>query len=124
MFAWADEGWQVGEFSFVAATFFCERNSERRMIGIEATDPNEAPMFGRGYFGGCPTCRDWEYQGKCRRQSLIPVAFAFSTLSAHSAVPTNLAVFGALIAGSDPGAVKLCSVTVCFADSQNNARLG
>ena len=58
MLAWTDEGWQVGEFSSVAATFFCERNFERRMIGIEATDPNEAPMFGSGYFGGCPTCRD------------------------------------------------------------------
>jgi hypothetical protein len=50
MLAWTDEGWQVGDFSSVAATFFCER--------IEATDPNEAPMFGSGHFGGCPTCRD------------------------------------------------------------------
>ena len=24
MLAWTDEGWQVGEFSSVAATFFCE----------------------------------------------------------------------------------------------------
>ena len=52
--AWMNGGWKVGEFSSVTGTFFCDRNSERRMICIEFTDPKAVQKFGSGYFGGCP----------------------------------------------------------------------
>jgi hypothetical protein len=52
--AWMNGGWKVGEFSSVTGTFFCDLNSERRMICIEFTDPRAVQKFGSGYFGGCP----------------------------------------------------------------------
>ena len=58
MLTWMDEGWQVGELSSASGTFFCHRELERRMISIDPTDPHDAPIFGNGYFGGCPTCGD------------------------------------------------------------------
>jgi hypothetical protein len=58
MLAWIDAGWELSEFSSVSGTFFCNRNPERRMVSIDTADPNDSPIFGSGYFGGCPTCRD------------------------------------------------------------------
>jgi hypothetical protein len=58
MLAWMDAGWQVGEFSSVTGTFFCDRNVERRMISFAPTDPGENPGYGAPYSGRCPTCED------------------------------------------------------------------
>ena len=33
---WMDDGWQLGEFSSVAPTFFCTRGSKRRMVDDSA----------------------------------------------------------------------------------------
>jgi hypothetical protein len=40
MIEWMDAGWSLGEFSSVSATFFCDRQSERRMVSIVPTDPH------------------------------------------------------------------------------------
>ena len=36
-----DEGWEVGEFSSVAGTFFCDKYPDRRMVTISPTDPKD-----------------------------------------------------------------------------------
>jgi hypothetical protein len=46
MIEWMDAGWSLGEFSSVSATFFCDRQSERRMVSIVPTDPHDIPMLG------------------------------------------------------------------------------
>jgi hypothetical protein len=46
MIEWMDAGWSLGEFSSVSATFFCDRQSERRMVSIVPTDPHDIPMSG------------------------------------------------------------------------------
>jgi len=43
---WFDDGWQLGEFSSTAGTFFCTRGSERRMVGIQPTEPGQAHYRG------------------------------------------------------------------------------
>jgi len=58
MLQWIDAGWQLGEFSSASATFFCDRNPERRMVSIDPTDPYDVPMYGGAHLGGCPNCRD------------------------------------------------------------------
>jgi hypothetical protein len=44
MLEWIDAGWQLGEFSSSAGTFFCTRGVEHRMIHIAPTDPGKARM--------------------------------------------------------------------------------
>jgi hypothetical protein len=56
MLRWLDDGWRVGEFSSASASFFCDRNPERRMVSIEPTDPHEMPMDGGTHRGGCASC--------------------------------------------------------------------
>ena len=53
---WIDEGWRVKEFSSTSATFFCDRQTERRMVSIDPTDPHDVPMYGGAHLGGCPRC--------------------------------------------------------------------
>ena len=55
---WLDAGWQVGEFSSTAGTFFCTRGSERRMVGIQSTEPGRAYGSGASGLQGCPACED------------------------------------------------------------------
>jgi hypothetical protein len=55
MLEWMDAGWRLGEFSSVCATFFCDRQSDRRMVSIVPTDPHES---GAAPFASCPTCGD------------------------------------------------------------------
>jgi hypothetical protein len=57
MLEWMDAGWQLGEFSSVTGTFFCDRRPERRMVSIDPTDPYDVPA-GAARLGGCPTCGD------------------------------------------------------------------
>jgi hypothetical protein len=49
MLEWMDAGWRLGEFSSVSATFFCDRQNDRRMVSIVPTDPHDsgAPRFAR-----------------------------------------------------------------------------
>jgi hypothetical protein len=42
MLEWIDAGWQLGEFSSRAGTFFCTRGIERRQIDITPSDPGSA----------------------------------------------------------------------------------
>jgi hypothetical protein len=56
MLQWIDAGWRLGEFSSTSATFFCDRNHERRMVSIDPTDPYDVPMYGGAHLGGCPDC--------------------------------------------------------------------
>jgi hypothetical protein len=58
MLQWIDAGWKLGEFSSASATFFCDRNPERRMISIDPTDPHDVPMHGGAHLGSCPNCDD------------------------------------------------------------------
>jgi len=68
MLKWLDAGWRVGEFSSATATFFCDRDAdrrdlgrsspERRMVSIDPTDPHDVPMYGGAHLGGCPHCGD------------------------------------------------------------------
>jgi len=46
MLAWLDGGWSVREFSSTSATFFCSRGTERRMVSIDPTDPQDVRMYG------------------------------------------------------------------------------
>ncbi|MDB6084209.1 MAG: hypothetical protein JWN43_2090 [Gammaproteobacteria bacterium] len=46
MLAWMEGGWNISEFSSAAATFFCSRGADRRMVSIDPTDPSESPMYG------------------------------------------------------------------------------
>lgn len=55
MLAWMDAGWQIGEFSSVTATFFCDRPPERRMVSIDPAHPDDVPM-GAARLGGCHDC--------------------------------------------------------------------
>ena len=55
MLEWMDAGWRLGEFSSVSATFFCDRQSDRRMVSIVPTDPHDSSA---GPFVGCRTCGD------------------------------------------------------------------
>ena len=55
MLEWMDAGWRLGEFSSVSATFFCDRQNDRRMVSIVPTDPHDS---GTVPFAGCPTCGD------------------------------------------------------------------
>jgi hypothetical protein len=55
MLEWMDAGWRLGEFSSVSATFFCDRQNDRRMVSIVPTDPQDA---GTAPFARCPTCGD------------------------------------------------------------------
>jgi hypothetical protein len=56
MLQWIEAGWRLGEFSSSAATFFCDRNPERRMVSIDPTDPRDVPMYGGAHLGSCPDC--------------------------------------------------------------------
>jgi hypothetical protein len=56
MLRWIDAGWKLGEFSSTSATFFCDRNPERRMVSIDPTDPHDVPMYGGAHLGDCPDC--------------------------------------------------------------------
>lgn len=56
MLQWIDAGWNLGEFSSASATFFCDRNPERRIVSIDPTDPHDVPMYGGAHLSGCPTC--------------------------------------------------------------------
>jgi hypothetical protein len=58
MLKWIDAGWRLGEFSSTSATFFCERNPERRMVSIDPTNPHAVPMYGGAHLGSCPDCGD------------------------------------------------------------------
>lgn len=58
MLQWIDAGWRLGEFSSASATFFCDRNPDRRMVSIDPTDPHDVPMYGGAHLGGCPNCGD------------------------------------------------------------------
>jgi len=58
MLQWLDDGWQLGEFSSAAATFFCDRNPERRMVSIDPSDPDDVPMYGGAHLGGCRNCSE------------------------------------------------------------------
>jgi hypothetical protein len=51
MLQWIDAGWRLGEFSSSSATFFCDRNTERRMVSIDPTDPHDVPMYGGAHLG-------------------------------------------------------------------------
>jgi hypothetical protein len=55
MLEWMDAGWRLGEFSSVSATFFCDRQNDRRMVSIVPTDPHDS---GAAPFASCPTCGD------------------------------------------------------------------
>jgi hypothetical protein len=56
---WMEAGWSVGEFSSASATFFCERESQRRMVSIDPGDPHEVPAYGGAHLGGgCANCGD------------------------------------------------------------------
>ena len=55
---WIDAGWQLGEFSSTAGTFFCTRGVERRMINITPTDPGNARMDRPAHGGRCLSCED------------------------------------------------------------------
>lgn len=52
MLRWIDDGWQLGEFSSVSGTFFCDRQAERRMVSIDPTNPHHVPMYGGAHLGG------------------------------------------------------------------------
>jgi hypothetical protein len=52
MLHWLDAGWHLGEFSSASGAFFCERDSERRMISIDPADPHGMPMYGASHLGG------------------------------------------------------------------------
>jgi hypothetical protein len=39
MLEWVDAGWQLGEFSSCAGTFFCSRAGERRVVTIQSKEP-------------------------------------------------------------------------------------
>jgi hypothetical protein len=56
MLEWIDAGWQLGEFSSTAPTFFCARGNERRMVGIQPTEPGQAHYSGTSGLQGCPSC--------------------------------------------------------------------
>ncbi len=56
MLQWIDAGRNLGEISSASASFFCDRNPERRMVSIDPTDPHDVPMHGGAHLGGCPTC--------------------------------------------------------------------
>jgi hypothetical protein len=56
MLQWIDAGWRLGEFSSTSATFFCDRNPERRMVSIDPADPYDVPMYGGAHLVGCPDC--------------------------------------------------------------------
>jgi len=58
MVEWIDNGWTLNEFSSASAAFFCDRESQRRMVSIDPTDPDEVPMYGGAHLGGCPDCGD------------------------------------------------------------------
>jgi hypothetical protein len=49
---WIDDGWTVGEFSSVAAAFFCARAAERRMVAIERLDPRGTARSGASHLMG------------------------------------------------------------------------
>jgi hypothetical protein len=55
MLEWMDAGWRLGEFSSVSATFFCDRQNDRRMVSIVPTDPHHSAT---PPFAGRPTCGD------------------------------------------------------------------
>jgi len=55
MLEWMDAGWRLGEFSSVSATFFCDRQNDRRMVSIVQKDPHDS---GTAPFASCPTCGD------------------------------------------------------------------
>src|SRR6185437_16905291 len=56
MLAWMDAGWQLGEFSSAGGTFFCAKGPERRMVGIQPTEPGHPLQSGTAGLQGCPTC--------------------------------------------------------------------
>jgi hypothetical protein len=58
MIEWIDAGWSLREFSSSSATFFCDRDPERRMVSIDPTDPDEVPMYGGAHLGRCPNCEE------------------------------------------------------------------
>jgi hypothetical protein len=56
MLEWLDAGWRIGEFSSTAGTFFCVRGAERRMVGIQPTEPGHAHSSGTSGLQSCPGC--------------------------------------------------------------------
>ena len=55
MLHWMDASWQLGEFSS-AGTFFCTRGNEKRMVGIQPTEPGHAPDPGSSRLQSCSSC--------------------------------------------------------------------
>jgi hypothetical protein len=51
-----DAGWRLGEFSSLGAAVRHERGSERRMLSIEAQDPESPGRVAGG--GQCVNCED------------------------------------------------------------------
>ena len=51
-----DAGWRLGEFSSLGAAVRHERGSERRMLSIEAQDPEGSGRIAWG--GQCVNCED------------------------------------------------------------------
>ncbi len=56
MLRWLDAGWQLGEFSSTAGTFFCTRGTERRMVGIQPNEPGHSRDSRTSGLQSCPTC--------------------------------------------------------------------
>jgi hypothetical protein len=56
MLEWIDAGWQLGDFSSVAPTFFCTRAGERRMVTIQPIEPRQAHSSGTSALQDCPSC--------------------------------------------------------------------
>jgi hypothetical protein len=58
MLEWLDAGWELGEFSSTAGTFFCTRGSERRMAGIQPIEPAHDHYAGSLGQQSCPSYGD------------------------------------------------------------------
>ena len=58
MLQWIDAGWELGEFSSTAPTFFCTRRNERRMVGIQPIEPGHVRDTGASALQQCPGCGD------------------------------------------------------------------
>ena len=56
MLEWMDAGWELGEFSSVAPTFFCTRGRERRMVTIQPVAPDSMLTSGTSGLQDCPSC--------------------------------------------------------------------
>jgi hypothetical protein len=56
MIEWMDAGWELGEFSSTGGTFFCAKGSERRMVGIQSSEPGQTHGSGTSGLQSCPSC--------------------------------------------------------------------